>query len=142
MKTRINPGESLFQIVVVDYSQRGNGHRKTYVPPSTNVEARKKGKKLEQTDYAKIDGDYVLHRTLFRWAKNGKRAMRKVGRRFGSIISCRKVDSHYRHLNMIEYLNLDQKKIEVDMTVEEFTMNRDGEVSRSIEIEGREIDIE
>ena len=130
MKSRINPGDSLFQIVVADYSFRGNGHRRTWVGNNND----------DKKAYKSVDVDLVPHKTLFRFAKNGKRAMRKVGKRFGTIISCQKVDSHHHHLNKIESLNLEPIKIE--MTVEDFTINREGFISRSIEIEGREIDIE
>ena len=125
MKSRINPGESLFQIVVADYSFSGNGRRHTEFTPKVG----------------KYEVDFIPKRTLFRWAKDGKRAMRKVGRRFGTILSCHKVDSHYRHLNKIESLNMEPVKIEFDMSVDEFVY-RDGGVTRAIEIEGREINIE
>ena len=125
MKSRISPGNMLFQIVVADYSHSNNGHRRTHFIP---------GK-------WKYEVDVIPHRTIFRWAKSGKQAMRKVGRRFGSVISCQKVDSHLRHLAKIESLNIEPVKIEFDMSVEEFTVDRSGEVSPTIEIEGREIDI-
>ena len=126
MKSRVSPGNMLFQIVVADYSHSNNGHRRTHFTPG-------KGK---------YEVDDIPHRTIFRWAKSGRQAMRKVGRKFGSVLSCQKVDSHLRHLAKIESLNLEPVKIEVNMTVEDFTINRHGEVSAAIEFDGREIDIE
>lgn len=143
MKARINPGENLYQIVVADYSHRNNGYRRTIPPISPNIELRKQGEtEFKPVKQGKIDYDYVPRKTLFRWAKSGRQAVRKVGKKFGSIISCEKVDSHYRRLNMIENLNLHQAKIEIENDTE-FILSEDYEITRNtINIDGREIEIE
>jgi len=142
MKSRVNPNDSLFQIVVLDYAHRGTNHARTYVPVSPNNTLRGKTSNLPQTNYSKIDiPSEVPQKTLFRWAKDGRKAKRKV-RRGLTVLSCRKVDSHYHRLNMIEHLNLEEKQVEVEFTVEEFTLNRNLELGKpQIEVEGRKIDI-
>ena len=111
MKSRVSPGQSLFQIVVQDFSNRH--------PPSNNgFYVDRSGKGVHEVV------DTVPLITKLKWAKNGKRAM-AWAKKFGSVISCQKVDSHIRRLQMIDYLRIETKPIEVDISVEEFTVGRD-----------------
>jgi len=125
--------ESLYQIVVADYSRKRNGRRQTVVLPD--------GKGGHSN---KIDVEPDVHkRTLlkrFGGNKAHKRAM-AWGRKFGTVLSCRKVD-HEAYLKNIEHLNLTPKPIVVEMDSGEFTINRDLQMQRTRRRRGRKIDIE
>lgn len=113
MKSHIAPGMSLFQIVVLDFKRR-------QPPPASVVQSGQVHKRYNDIQ------ETVPKRTIFKWAKDGKRA-KKWGARFGSVIACFKVDSHERRLNMIEHLRLD-KPIAVDLGADEFVVGRDLEI--------------
>ncbi|MDD4876763.1 MAG: hypothetical protein PHQ86_06530 [Dehalococcoidales bacterium] len=112
-KSRVSPRFSLFQIVVLDYSNRKMPNNGFYVD--------KKGRGVREIV------ETIPEITKLKWAKNGKRAM-AWARKFGSVISCRKVDSHFHKLAMIDYLRVEPKPMEVEFSVEEFTIGRDSEV--------------
>ena len=113
MKSRVSVGQRLFQIVVQDYEHR-------QVPSEYKFYVDKKGGGVRDVV------ETIPERTLFKWAKNGRRAM-DWAKRFGSVISCRKVDSHMRRLDMISYLRV-AKPVEVEISAEEFIIGRDLEV--------------
>lgn len=112
-KSRLAPNTSVFQIEVLDYKHRQRPTNEFYVD--------KFGRGVREVF------DYIPHITLFRRAKTHKQAMRSASKK-GSVISCRKVGSHFRRLDMIEHLRLEPKPIEVDISVEEFTVGRDLEI--------------
>lgn len=114
MKSRVSPGTTLFEVVVADYKHRQPA-------PMKNLYVDKSGKGIREVV------DTIPLRTLFRWAKNGRRAM-DWAKKFGSVMSCHKVDSHIHKLQMIDHLRLETKPIEVDITAEEFTIGRDLEI--------------
>lgn len=115
MKSRISPGMLLFQVVVLDFNRRQSRQLNHY----------------QESRAAKNPDDYAPQRTLFRWAKDGKRAM-KWAKKFGSVISCRKVDSHIRRFEMIDHLNIELKPIAVDITADEFIVGRDLQIEPKI----------
>lgn len=124
MKSHAKAGQSLFQIVLMDYAKRQ--------PPPAHV--LNSGNIFKR--YNEID-DYIPKKTVFRWAKDSKRAKRKVGKKLGTIIACFKVNSHEARLHMIEKLSID-KPITIEMTPEEFTVGRNLEISprrKTIEID-------
>lgn len=123
-KSRIAPGYKLFQIVVQDYKNRQPAPANVYTD-------RHRFKK-----YYDIQ-DIVPQRTMFKWAKDGKRAI-NWAKKFGSIIACFKVDSHERRLNMIENMVV-EKPIYVDITAEDFTIKRD--LTVTIDGKSRKINI-
>lgn len=114
-KSRVAPGFSLFQLVIQDFA-----HRKP--PPNNSFYVDKSGKGVKEL----VDTIPVI--TKLKWAKSGKRAM-AWARKFGSVVSCRKVDSHFHKLNAIDYLRVEPKPIEVDISLDEFTLGRDFEVN-------------
>lgn len=123
-KSRIAPGYCLFQLVIQDFN-----HRK---PPPKNYYIDKKGKRA-----GKVEEETIPVMTKLKRAKNGRRAI-AWARKFGSVISCRKVDSHIHRLNMIDYLRIEPKPIEVNITPEEFIVGHDLEVSPTVQV--KEVD--
>jgi hypothetical protein len=67
--------------------------------------------------------------TIVRRCKNSE-AAKSWGKRFGTVLRCFKVGIA-PYLYNIESLNLDQKKIEVEVREEEFTLNSDMELTRT-----------
>ena len=126
MKSRISPGYSLFQIVVQDYKHR-------QYPQNNGYYVDRSGRGVHEL----VETIPLI--TKLKWAKKAKRAM-AWARKFGSVISCQKVDSHMYRLNMIDYLNVAPKPIEVDISPEEFTIGRDLQVGSVVK--GRKIDVE
>lgn len=115
-KSRISPNFSLFQLVIQDFK-----HRQP-VPKYVYLDKTGKTGKLDET---------IPEITKLKWAKNGKRA-KAWGRKFGSVIRCFKVDSHMHRLQMIEYLSIEPRPMEVEFSVEEFTIGRDSEVKPKV----------
>jgi hypothetical protein len=111
--------------VVQDYKHRQ--------PPPYGFYVDKSGKGVKEV----VDTIPIL--TKLRWAKNGKRAM-AWARKFGSVISCRKVDSHLHRLEMIDYLRIETKPLEVDITADEFIVGRDFEITP--DIKNSQVDID
>lgn len=117
MKSGVAPNTYLYQIVVKDHAHRQ--------PPPKSLY----GYKSYITDKSLKDiSDFIPLRTFFRWAKGNRQAQDKV-KKHGEVISCRKVDSQYRRLEMIEHLHLDIKPITVDISLEDFTIGRDLEIT-------------
>ncbi len=114
MKSRVGAGMLLFQVVVQDFKHR-------QPPPASVANSDQIFKRFHNIE------DYIPERTLFKWAKDGRRAT-DWGAKFGSVISCCKVDSHIRKLEMIEHLRLEQRPIEVEIGIEEITLGRDLEI--------------
>jgi hypothetical protein len=114
VKSRVAPNTCLFQILVRDYNNRKS-------PPNNGFYVDKSGKGVREL----VETVPVI--TKLKWAKNGKRAM-AWAKKFGSVISCRKVDSHLYQLNKINYLRIEPKPMEVEFSVEEFTIGRDAEI--------------
>ncbi len=110
MKSRFAPGECLFQIVVQDFKHRQPVSGKDFY-------VDKSGKGIREVV------DHIPVITWLRTAKNAKRAMESA-RKKGSIISCRKVDSHLRRLDMITHLRVEQKPF-VEVGLEEFILGHD-----------------
>lgn len=126
MKSRCAPGQLLFQIVVQDFKHRQ--------PPPKNFYVDKRGRGVRDI----VDRIPLI--TLFRWAKDSKRAMKSASKK-GTVISCRKVDSHVRRLDMISHLNIETKPIYVDISADEFIVGRDLKVelidkTKKIEVDG------
>ena len=117
-KSRISPGFSLFQIVVQDFKHR-------HSPSNNGFYVDRSGRGVREIV------ETIPERTLLKWAKNGKRAM-AWARKFGSVIECRKVDNHFHKLNMIDYLRIDTKPIEVDISADEFTVGRNLEIELAV----------
>lgn len=113
MKSR-GLGCRLFQVVVQDFK-----HRKPV--PATVVQSGQVWKRNNNIE------EIIPVRTLLKWAKDGRRAT-VWAKRFGSVISCRKVDSHFHRLSMIDYLRIELKPVEVDISAEEFIIGRDLEI--------------
>ena len=125
-KSRVSPGFCLFQVIIQDYA-----HRK---PPRNNeFYVDKSGRGVREI----VDTIPVI--TKLKWAKNGKRAI-AWAKKFGSVISCRKVDSHIYKLNAIDYLRIEPKPIEVDISLEEFIVGHDLEVEPNIKKADMNID--
>jgi len=114
VKSRISPNTKVFQIEVLDYKHRQS-------PPVGNYYVDKHGRGIREVV------DHIPIITLFRRAKNNKQAKRSASKR-GSVISCRKVGSHFNRFNMIEHLRVELKPIEVDIRAEEFAVGRDLEI--------------
>jgi hypothetical protein len=110
MKSRIAPNTFVFQLEVQDFKHRQ--------PAPHNLYIDKSGKGIKEI----VDSIPII--TLFRHAKNSKQAIRSA-RKKGTVISCQKVDSHVRRLDMMNHLRVDQKPMEVDIKVEDFTIGRD-----------------
>lgn len=103
--------ERLFQIELLDFKHRGNS-----VPGADNGMGRKD-----------IDRWIAApRRTVFRRAKSAECA-KNWAKRFGSVISCDKVDFEPYRRN-IEFLNLEQPVIQ--MAVEDFVVNKAMELTR------------
>lgn len=115
MKSKIAPNTFLFQVVVQDFKHR-------QPPPRTVMQSNQVFKRYHDIE------DNIPEKTLFRWAKRGKQAM-AWARKFGTVLSCHKVDSHMRRLEMIEHLRVEQKPIEVDISLEDFIVGRNLEIS-------------
>lgn len=119
--------EHLFQIVVKNFSKRDrNGRRDTVVVPRNGIR-----KKVDVEPEAQ-------RRTLIKAFRNAKAAMR-WGRRYGTVVSCQKVDTSY-YLRNIEFLNL-EPAMKIEIETEEIAVGSDlsveGRVGR-----GRRIEIE
>jgi hypothetical protein len=123
-KSRISPGFCLFQIVIQDFGNRQPAPKGMYVDKS--------GKGIREVV------ETIPTMTKLKWAKNAKRAM-SWAKKFGSVISCRKVDSHIHRLNMIDYLRVEPKPMEVDISLDEFIVGRDSGIEPAANI--RKIDI-
>ena len=70
-------------------------------------------------------------KVLFRRAKDSK-AARRMGEKIGTVLACCKAKSE-PYLKNIEYLTIDNKPISVEVRLEEFTLNKNLEVSRQKE---------
>ncbi len=114
MKSSIAPNTSVFQLEVRDYKHR-------QPPPHDGFYVDKSGRGIRE----KFDTIPII--TLFRRAKTAEQAKRSASKK-GSVISCRKVDSHLRRLDMISHLRIEQKPIDVEVRLEEFTIGRDLEI--------------
>lgn len=132
MKSRVAPNMQLYQIVVQDFSQRHPVSDKEFY-------VDKSGKGIREVV------DFVPLRTLFRYAKRPKQAQ-DWAKKFGSVKECHKVDSYLHRLEMISHLNVEMKPISIDISVEEFTVGKDLEITPKIEskniIAGSEIAID
>lgn len=120
--------ECLYQIEIADYSKRNSGSGYT-------LTVFENGKKQ------KVD---ILpeapRRTLLKRAKSSELAKR-WGARFGTVISCFKVDTE-KYLNNIEYLNLAQEPIAIEAEPEYF-LNKNLEITRPRrEFGGKKIELE
>jgi hypothetical protein len=104
------------------------------MPPNRNYYVDKSGRGIKEIV------DHIPLITLFRRAKTAERAKRSASKK-GSVISCVKVDSHIRRLDMISHLRLDQKPLIIDdFIVADFTIGRDLEITPSVK--GKKIDVE
>jgi hypothetical protein len=126
-KSRLAPNMNEYQIEVLDYK-----HRKP--PPNNQLFIHKDGRRVKEPT------EHIPLITLFRHAKTQEQAKRSASKK-GSVISCRKVDSHYRRLHMIEYLRLEPKPVVVDISPDEFLVGKDLTVSpiettKKIKVEG------
>ena len=107
--------EHLYQIVVEDYSKKRNGRRETILFSDGNTK-----KKVDIVPQ-------VPRRTLFKRTAKYKTALR-YAEKFGTVISCQKVDESY-YLKNIEFLNLGEPRpIVIDR--EEIVVGKDFSVKR------------
>ena len=105
--------ERVYQIVVLDFKKRSNGHGRTIVVPDGN--SRRKIDILPEAP----------SRTLIKAFRSHEAAM-KYGKRYGTVVSCHKVDTSPYLLN-IEHLNLGEPRaIEIDRA--EFVLGEDVEI--------------
>lgn len=109
-------GLPLFQIEVLDFTKRNNNYTKTVLMDKGN--GREKVDLLAETPCRTLVGRFKDHKRAIRW-----------GKRFGTVKECYKVDTS-PYLNNINYLNLDQKPITVEIELEEFTLNENLEITR------------
>jgi hypothetical protein len=108
--------ESVYEIVVQEFSKNGNFHL-PFVPSEI------KSKPIKETDKP----TRVPSRTLFKQSKDYRRA-KKWGERFGTVISCQKVDVSY-YLAKIEHLNVIVKPASIELDIgEEFVLNKTMEI--------------
>lgn len=119
MKSKLSPNVNLFQLVVQDFKNRKPAPNKDYY-------VDKSGKGIKEVV------DHIPLRTLFRHAKNNRQAIKSASK-VGTVISCRKVDSHFHRLHMIEHLRIEMKPIEVNISADEFVLGKDLEVSPKID---------
>ena len=106
--------DRLFQIEVLEFGKR----RGNYSAGADNGMGRK-------------DVDHwttAPHRTLLKRAKSAEIA-KNWAKRFGSILHCEKVDTSPYYRN-IEFLNLEEKPIEIRLDREEFIVNKALELTR------------
>lgn len=109
--------ESIFEIGILDYSKVSRQASKTVVPTSGNRN--------------KVDIlPHIPTRTIFMRVQGKdahKKAMQRAKKK-GTVVFCNKVQTSY-YLNKIEYLNLNQ----VPLTVE-IEMEQEFELSKALEI--------
>lgn len=130
-KSRVSPDYNLFQIVIQDFK-----HRKPQPLNQYYVDRFGRGKSFRDA------GETIPIITKLKWAKSGRRAI-AWAKKYGSVISCHKVQSHEHRLHMIEHLRIEAKPIEVEISPDEFIVGRDFEVEHrekvvNIEIEDNE----
>ena len=134
-----------YQIEVLDFSKRKNQHRSDAVIadgrgayrcrqchwegehqgrcPNCGSELYQKGR-IKAVDMLPT----APRRTLVELFYN-PRGARKWGSRFGTVISCKKVDkSHY--LENIEHLNLEQETMTIELEQEDYVLTRTLELER------------
>jgi hypothetical protein len=105
-----NMRESLFQIEVLDFSKRRQVYHSEDVVSKTITN---RDKTQKQTRLKVIDTEPIAPtRTLFKRAKDSELAKR-YGGRFGTVISCFKVDIS-TYLENIEHLNLEPTPITLE----------------------------
>lgn len=112
--------ERLYQIKVLNFAKSKNEYKSPFIifdeqgrVPAGNMVDRMPD---------------VPSRTLLKRFKDNKAALR-YGNRFGTVISCHKVDTD-PYLKNIEFLNLKQEPIEIEVDREEYVLNKDLELKR------------
>lgn len=134
-----------FQIELLDFSRRNNGHysdavvldtRGIYLCQRCGWEGQREDKcpKCGEGLYPKgrvkvVDRKPIAPRRtkigLFYNIKGAK----KWGRKFGTVISCHKVDKS-PYLKNIEYLNLKQEPLTIELVQEDYVLNKALELER------------
>jgi len=123
---RAGRGLGVFQLEILDYSRRSTDHYETittqrYMPRDGN--GRDKHKVTTKLDLMPD----VPHRTILGRFKDSN-AAKRWGRRFGTIVSCQKVDT-MPYLRNIEFLNL-ETHVEIQVAQDEFVINKALELTR------------
>jgi len=96
---------------------------------------------LEIIDFQKRNnGDNAPSQTKIKRAKSADIA-KKWGAKFGTVLHCAKVDTT-PYLKNIEYLNLNQEPLEIEIDREEYVLNRAMELTRPRKRFGDKKDIE
>lgn len=81
----------------------------------------------------KVDIVHKIQKVIF--LRGNQKAVKRKAEKMGEVVFCRKVDSSY-FLNKIEYLDLKQVPITLPIVTEqEFTLNKDMELTAEIEQE-------
>lgn len=124
-KSRIAPNTYTFQLEVLDFKHRQS-------PPPKGFYVDKSGKGIKEIF------DHIPRITLFRRTKTHKQAIKSASKK-GTVISCRKVNSQYYRLNMIDYLRVEPKPVEVDISPDEFILGRDLEIEPTVKTKKIEI---
>lgn len=124
--SRHNGREHLYQLVILDYSKKNNNHHYLVdgCPPVIDV----KDGRIKVVDTL---SSQPPHRTIISRRKTAKAAMR-WGSRYGTVISCEKVDTT-SYLKNIEYLNLKQKPRIIKLDKEEFIVTKRLELEHSLD---------
>ncbi len=109
--------DCLFQLEILTFNHRHNGHIKDGLVTD--------GKSKVKIPDLASSGEII---TKVKRANNPERA--KVwAARFGSVISCHKVDTS-RYYTSIEFLDLKQEPLEIPIDREEYELSKDLEISR------------
>ena len=118
--------ESLYQLEIIDFRNRPSV--RTLVREGSNVTRLKayNGNVGKLVDVPMS----VPTRTITRWAKSNE-AAKRMGRKFGTVLRCFKVDELPYLLNVEHTILEPEKPITMDIKAEDFTINRNLEVSRA-----------
>ncbi len=137
---------AVYQIEVLDFARNHNGHQRDVVIPDAQgiYKCGRCGwEGQQQNQCPKCDNKQIFprgriklvdrvpiapRRTVMGGFFNHKSAKR-WGERFGTVISCHKVDKSY-YLENIEHLNLKQEPVTIELEQEDFVLNKALELER------------
>lgn len=110
-----------YEARVIPYSQRHNGHNDIVASYTVHDEVYKHVDILQPESYI----------TLFLTTKNYERAL-VAAKKVGRVLFCRKVDPSYK-LRKIEFLNLHQEPITIEVDRREIAISPSLEISPVVE---------